>query len=140
MSDIVETLRFMSYPEAGMAVDEINRLRSYVEKLESRLEIDCVWRCGSDGEMVRVEIPKDERPDEPHDGIFCRDETIKLQDEAIERLRSLLKEAGEALDWYGEQTRLCRLIHSGGDAGRNALADDGGSIARTVLSKIKGEA
>jgi len=52
MSDIVETLRFMSYPEAGMAVDEINRLRSYVEKLESRLEIDCVWRCGSDGEMA----------------------------------------------------------------------------------------
>lgn len=64
---------------------------------------------------------------------------LRKRDDEITRLRSLLKEAGEALDWYGEQTRLCRLIHSEGDAGRNALADDGGSIARTVLSKIKGE-
>ena len=31
------------------------------------------------------------------------------------------------------QTRLCRLIHSEGDAGRNALAKDGGAIARIAI-------
>lgn len=39
------------------------------------------------------------------------------------------------LSWYGEQTRLCRLIHSEGDAGRHALAADGGKRARQVLQK-----
>lgn len=41
----------------------------------------------------------------------------------------------EALEWYGEQSRLARLIHSGGDSGRNALATDGGERARAALSK-----
>jgi hypothetical protein len=40
----------------------------------------------------------------------------------------------EALEWYAEQTRLCRLIHSEGDAGRNALAADGGKRAREALT------
>jgi hypothetical protein len=40
----------------------------------------------------------------------------------------------EALEWYGEQARLARLVHSGGDKGRYALADDGGKRAREVLS------
>jgi hypothetical protein len=40
----------------------------------------------------------------------------------------------KALEWYGEQARLCRLIHSEGDAGRNALAADGGGIAREALA------
>ena len=44
----------------------------------------------------------------------------------VERLR-------EALVWYGEQARLARLIHSEGDAGRYALADDGGKRARQAL-------
>jgi len=40
----------------------------------------------------------------------------------------------EALAWYGEQARLARLIHSEGDAGRHALANDGGKRAHTALS------
>lgn len=40
----------------------------------------------------------------------------------------------EALEWYGEQARLARLIHSEGDAGRHALAADGGKRAREVLA------
>lgn len=44
----------------------------------------------------------------------------------IERLRG-------ALEWYGEQARLARLIHSEGDIGRHALAADGGKRARAVL-------
>lgn len=40
-----------------------------------------------------------------------------------------------ALEWYGEQARLCRLAHSGGDAGRHALQADGGKRARSVLTQ-----
>lgn len=46
----------------------------------------------------------------------------------------------EALAWYGEQSRLARLIHSEGDAGRNAIAADGGDKARAVLAAFKGGA
>jgi hypothetical protein len=45
----------------------------------------------------------------------------------------------EALEWYGEQARLCRLIHSGGDSGRHALAADGGKRAKTALASLPGE-
>ena len=44
----------------------------------------------------------------------------------------------EALRWYGEQARLARLIHSEGDAGRHALAADGGEKARAALSRAPG--
>jgi len=43
-----------------------------------------------------------------------------------------------ALEWYGEQARLARLIHSEGDAGRQALASDGGKRARETIAKHKG--
>jgi hypothetical protein len=48
-------------------------------------------------------------------------------------LRARVEELEKALAWYGEQARLCRLIHSEGDAGRNALAADGGARARVAL-------
>lgn len=47
-----------------------------------------------------------------------------------------LAEAVKELEWYGEQTRLCRLIHREGDAGRDALASDGGKRARTFLASL----
>ena len=50
------------------------------------------------------------------------------KDAEIARLR-------EALEWYGEQARLCRLIHSEGDAGRAALSEDGGKCARAALGE-----
>ena len=40
----------------------------------------------------------------------------------------------EALRWYSEQTRLCRLIHKEGDAGRHALDGDGGKRARAAIA------
>lgn len=40
-----------------------------------------------------------------------------------------------ALSWYGEQARLCRLIHSEGDVGRQALANDGGKRAIDALEQ-----
>jgi hypothetical protein len=44
----------------------------------------------------------------------------------------------EALDWYREQARLARLIHSEGDAGRHALQADGGKRAAAALAAFKG--
>lgn len=43
----------------------------------------------------------------------------------------------EALEWYGEQARLCRLIHSEGDSGRLRLSEDGGLRARAALAPEK---
>jgi hypothetical protein len=40
----------------------------------------------------------------------------------------------DTLAWYGEQARLARLIHSEGDRGRYALADDGGKRAVAALA------
>ena len=55
-------------------------------------------------------------------------------------LDKLIAEAVEpyvdALAWYGEQARLARLIHSEGDAGRNALQADGGKRANAILALI----
>ena len=44
-----------------------------------------------------------------------------------------IRELEAALNWYGEQARLARLIHSEGDAGRHALAADGGKKAKQLL-------
>ena len=58
-------------------------------------------------------------------------------DELAERLEALIPESNrvrETLEWYGEQSRLSRLIHSEGDQGRHALADDGGKRARAALA------
>ena len=42
-----------------------------------------------------------------------------------------------ALEWYGEQARLARLIHDEGDAGRHALSRDGGKLATDTLAALK---
>lgn len=42
----------------------------------------------------------------------------------------------ESLAWYGEQARLCRIIHKEGDAGRHALDADGGKRARAALRDL----
>ena len=51
------------------------------------------------------------------------------RDGEIARLRA-------ALEWYRDRTAECRLIHSGGDAGRAALSADGGKRAREALSYV----
>ena len=44
-----------------------------------------------------------------------------------------IAELEAALVWYGEQARLCRLITGDGDAGRQAIVDDGGDKASAAL-------
>jgi hypothetical protein len=62
---------------------------------------------------------------------------IELLSKILIREASLelyVKELSEVLKWYGENSRLARLIHSEGDAGRHALAADGGYLANRTLS------
>ena len=58
---------------------------------------------------------------------------IGIATDDLKALVSELETAKRALEFYAENGRLCRLIHSEGDAGRNALAADGGKIAFQAL-------
>lgn len=59
--------------------------------------------------------------------------------ERAERAEAENTKLREVLEWYGEQARLCRLIHAEGDAGRNALSADGGEKARAALTEKEDE-
>lgn len=54
--------------------------------------------------------------------------------EAVAALSAENQRLRKALEWYGEQARLARLIHSEGDIGRQSLAMDGGKRAREALA------
>ena len=45
-----------------------------------------------------------------------------------------LPEMREALAFYATNGAGCRLIHSGGNGARNALADDGGKMAASAIN------
>jgi len=74
---------------------EIERLRAEVVRCHARLEIDHVFRMPPDAEdgddLIREDVPMSERA-EMVDGIACRDETIKLQDQQIEKLLAALEQ------------------------------------------------
>ena len=55
-----------------------------------------------------------------------------LRDDA-ERDADKITRLRAALEWYGENARLARLIHTEGDEGRHALSEYGGKRARDVL-------
>lgn len=104
-------------------------LRAEVERCHARLEIDHAFTAGPDDQLVRYEIPMAERASMP-DGIECRDDTIKLQDEQIDRLRGLLDEARRLI--------IASLGHNrdnGDFAGREALLAWG----QDTLAKIGGQ-
>lgn len=85
-----------------------------------------------DWELDEVAMrPLEERALEVMDELgFAAEDAARLALEAVNMARALL--------WYGEQARLARLIHSGGDVGRQALAEDGGRNAREVLDRLYG--
>ncbi len=68
---------------------------------------------------------------------FCRlaDDlgTLMVRIAELEAQRAQIERLRAALVWYEEQARLCRLLHSAGDKGRQALDADGGSRARAAL-------
>ena len=59
--------------------------------------------------------------------LLCDNTALELAHQVL-RLRAVL-------EWYGENARLARLIHSEGDKGRHALSDDGGKRAREALGQ-----
>lgn len=79
---------------------------------------------------MRVIIPSELEGADLYDanGEYVPLEEVATRDKRIAKLEA-------ALAWYGEQARLCRLIHSEGDEGRQSLAADGGTRARTALTK-----
>jgi len=93
----------------------------------------------TDADIERHRINEAER--EIHRAEENTNPQCEVDEEATKyaRLIAAAPELYEALEWYAEQTRLCRLVHSGGDAGRNALADDGGKRANAALRKARGE-
>jgi hypothetical protein len=67
---------------------------------------------------------------------------LVMYDEAqaeIDAIKAQNAELLAALGWYGEHSRLARLITSEGDAGRNAIASDGGQKAIEAIAKARGE-
>lgn len=73
-------------------------------------------------------------PSRSHESVANAAWIAAVSPDVILSLLDRLERAEAALSWYGEQARLCRLVHSEGDAGRHALDDDGGKRARAALS------
>ena len=84
--------------ERDAALAEVQRLDAEVERCHERLEMTHRYRCVNPetGETARVEIPRAERSF-AYDGIDCRDETIKLQDHAVDELRAEVQRLREAV-------------------------------------------
>lgn len=59
---------------------------------------------------------------------------MNANEKTIELLQKENAKLRETLEWYGEQARLCRLVTSEGEKGRQALDHDGGKKAQSVLN------
>ena len=81
-------------------------------------------------------------PFKDEDVEFIRISKKQFTHEHTKQPIDMVKEAApdllEALKWYEEQARLCRLITSEGDSGRQALDSDGGQKARSAIAKARG--
>ena len=66
------------------------------------------------------------------DDILALCDALDAERAENERLRA-------ELAWYGEQSRLARIIHSEGDSGRHALQAEGGHRAQAALAQEGGE-
>jgi hypothetical protein len=95
----------------------VERSDSYNNDFE-RMEADAAYIAAANPQAILALL--DER-----DALTARVAALEAENEKL----------AAALNWYGENARLCRLIHSEGDAGRHALADDGGRRAAAARGK-----
>jgi hypothetical protein len=97
-----DTLSALSASQAAL----VERIKKY----RAKLEVDHHFVSKAGGPMERVELPFGE--DEPYDGIDCRNETIKLQDEQIAKLKARAEaaEASQAATGEAEVDRIAKLI------------------------------
>lgn len=88
---------------------------------------------GSDSEAFAPYPPR--RCQEALELYLCSltDRNAATPSDELTQAQADIAQLREALEWYGEQARLARLIHSGGDVGRNNLGADGGKRARAAL-------
>lgn len=113
-------------PDGPEAADEIERLNATLEKVRrSALTLTETQRQIYDHYQKASTINK-----EAVSTLDSERECNALLTAEIDRLR-------QTLEWYAEQARLCRLIHSEGDAGRHALSEDGGKRARQALTATR---
>lgn len=112
-------------PLFGEAADEIEKLNATLEKVRrSALTLTETQRQIYDHYQAASKINR-----EAVGTLDSERECNALLTAEIDRLR-------QTLEWYAEQARLCRLIHSEGDAGRHALSEDGGKRAQQALTAI----
>jgi len=87
-------------------VREIRELKARIAKYQERLEIDHAFRWSeADGEMVRFEIPDDERDTFP-DAISCREADTKLMDLYIDEIQPIVHAAEELVHYVMEQHNI----------------------------------
>ena len=113
------------------------KARNRIEELESESARLVEWNGQA---CVRAETAEDRIEQLEADKRFIieeRDRTFALMLARAEAAEAKLAAVVDALEWYGEQARLCRLIHSEGDSGRNALSKDGGEKARDAIRALK---
>jgi len=138
IAELEDSLRGM------VIIAELKQAR--IAELEARLEIDHCYQI-IDGKQTRVEIPPNERGQQP-DGIECRNETIKLLDARIikleveiERLRKWDRLRQEDIMTLGQEvgkleaalTEIARApdLHPDGDWSASSLVE----IAHAALRR-----
>jgi chromosome segregation ATPase len=144
MDDLVHRLRAKSgvvddsYDHACLireAADRIEALAGVMETLARLQEqrdnairrTECAW-----GRLISMH----DRYNSAQDTLVALRAEIAQVRERAETAEAKLAQAAGVLKWYAEQARLARLIHAEGDVGRHAIANDGGALARAVLSEI----
>lgn len=126
--DIVAAIREIldNKPLGVMTLDESLELRTLADWKAEQLAVESEWDAQAVGRLLRVPLGQSVRA------------AIQPGIEALQRRVAELKGQAcvlrAALEWYAEQSRLCRLIHGEGDAGRNALSGDGGQRARAAIA------
>lgn len=118
------------------AAYQIERIRTgtlvHVDEVESKMTLpDCPEVLWAQRHLGRDDWQVSENVTPASMGVSASEKFVNARElrEAVGEVEKLR----EALAWYGEQARLCRLIHSQGDLGRHALQNDGGTIARAAL-------
>lgn len=91
------------------------------------------------GEIAQVSGPADDSIIDADSDDYLKWPATDEQAIANAHLIASTPELYAVLEWYAENARLARLIHSEGDKGRQALADDGGKKAFDILKKARGE-
>lgn len=129
-ADIVERLRGYPVGPADMMA-LFKEAAAEIERLRERLEMTHAWRM-IDGKMAKIAVEPGSIPD----GIECRDETIRLQDREIERLRRSPPSPSVDPDTLKAARRIVKMTDDGEPL--RDLLDElnawGATIARALLA------